>query len=713
MENNQINNSSKIISADNCLNEFDSLRKNSPKLNHKYTNFNETTLDKKTLALINHVKLPNQVDQFRNIKDLFNLKMSFNKNNNNDNQYEEEKFKINKSINYNYNNDNFRKDNIENNSNLDVKIFNNINAKVNYELNKRNILTPLKKRPLEIINKQVISIKEPSIICLSKSYNLAEGNQKEHHDKNQILKNNQQFILTKEIPSINISNIDYNDKTNFIENDLIKNSKKTNLLNDACGKSSKLIRINEANNNYKLEKIATNNKNNIKNNSKLLNIFYLSDVNNSGFHSSLNKSFNENKNFYYTPKNSIKLDEIISKNSDKLNLTKKNDETRLSNILLNHLDQSQMISLNIRDIKEKSDSKIKENSNTNIYDENENLNNSKLNSFLSDSKFFGENQKSNNLIRLNKNKLHLNSIGNSQLKVQRSFDFEKNKYKKKMNNYRNKLESINLNERNESKLNIFKDGSNLSCNKSFIFDKQLNEENNKSKNKLAKNNFENKKKKILEIHNKSSSNDVSNSVSLPFQDMSTTVLDKSRHEIKKSFYMIKKEPNSINDIKLIKEKIKEDKENDLYKDSFYQKKDNEFDNKNINNHNKTNSFLGDLNFEIDSNTKAMSFSTQKSFSIITHNNKNLLENSFDSSPNNNASLNVNNCSQLNNKLKKSNNSDCIKSKIKHLNSIEETHFNFVFISQASKKITKIEDLTYIEHENIFSTVVELQEIAID
>lgn len=114
---------------------------------------------------------------------------------------------------------------------------------------------------------------------------------------------------------------------------------------------------------------------------------YLPDLSNIGFQSNINKSSKEKKNFFLTPKNSLKLDDFNCKNNNEENIEKSFlmiKERRMSNILKHHLDQSEMNSLKIR---ERNNSKTTDNSNSNIEKGNEDLNYLNINSILSNTHF--------------------------------------------------------------------------------------------------------------------------------------------------------------------------------------------------------------------------------------------------------------------------------------------------------------------------------------
>lgn len=142
-------------------------------------------------------------------------------------------------------------------------------------------------------------------------------------------------------------------------------------------------------------------------------------------------------------------------------------------------------------------------------------------------------------------------------------------------------------------------------------------------------------------------------------------------------------------------------------------------NVNYNNSNYTNNTL--TNFL--TNTEIISISTQKSISINNNQGNNLLEYSFNSSADNKANhrhrekekdieinlhiVNEGKGYRTNTFLKKKENANDV------IKSIEETHFNFVMISQSSKNITKIEDINMNNLEYNFNTVIEINEVDID
>jgi len=635
---------------------------------------------------------------------------------------------------------------LENNkqaSNLEAKILDGINFKSTLEAElKRNKLTPLNRRSSNFESKQNCLDKEAALesICLSKSFKLTEDHEKTKIRENEMLMCNSRLFLpnTKENPNRFINfNLKKNKKQfkldKKVDNKLTEDHKKSNNNNLFQGVSDLQSRF------------AAGKRN------KNLNFFYFPDISDIGFPSTtINKSFNnENKNFMLnTSQNSIKFEE---NNSHLLNIKgatsqgESHDQSllfknnrRLSNILQHHLDQSQ--SINSLNPKERNNSIIIDQASNENYSETqtenvnvkEDVNNENINKVLSNTKLFA-NENSNNLIRLNRNKLHLNKLNNNQNYFHRSFDFEKNKYKKRYDSENSFIAATaanvnNDNYNNQNKKSKFENNNNNNNNDSNSKNQnlKLNKLNLDAISDLNNGDEPKKPNGFYEINvigafsKRIGNEDISNNGFTQIQDMSTTVFDKSEQVSKRDDAGFQtQEFKGLNNIEIVSP-------NETY-ENFNNKKDTEIYNTNFKITNKNNNLQEFLinsfdssgiksniittnnnennilvsQFNKDSSNEAHSLSIQKSISIVTQN-KNLLENSFESNTNsliisNNVATNI-----LHKKPCKIN-----------LNCIEETHFNFVFISQAAKKIMKIEDLSSNNQERFFSTVVEVDEIEFD
>lgn len=583
----------------------------------------------------------------------------------------------------------------------EIKIFNVISSKIISESNfKRKILTPLDRRPSAFVCKQQINLQKESkeSICLSKSYNLAEDNEKTNSNQENLilknLKNNRLFLNTKE-------------------------------------NSNNNIRINLKFNNFNKTQLNSGLDLNADKSKKNLNAYGFTDVSNIGFQSTINKSFNnENNNFFLTPKNSLKVDEksSISNNksptSNEVNAEKSfllKSGRRLSNILQNHFDQSQ--NMNSLITKERNDSKfLNETTYANSNNENENEKNNylEINKILSDTKLFAFNENPSNIIRFNRNKLHLNNSNTNQHCAQRSFDFEKNKYKQRLaaeNVPNSSAAATQADETNKTFLENLKHTKSLKLNKLNLYPIKISTTNNEDPEKTNA-----YKINVIEAFTKRKPiQETSNCGNNQIQDMSTTVFEKSE-QVSKLWHceFQTHESKLLNETEIVSENnenknlISNDfnneqaalKVNDFISSSFKRNFSCDVNNNNLNYINNSNT---NIQLNKNGNKEGLSLSVLKSISAVTQN-KNLLENSFESNSNNNTVITTNNVSQIINNNNNMNNISLKNPYNKDLNSIEETHFNFVLISQASKKIMKVEDVNYNNQENYFNTVIEVNGI---
>ncbi len=331
---------------------------------------------------------------------------------------------------------------------------------------------------------------------------------------------------------------------------------------------------------------------------------------------------------------------------------------------------------------------------------------------------FNSNINSNNNLNSKENeKCDVGEIHGQNIKLNKNFLISKID-KKHLKIYTN----INLNDELNEKDKIIKFSNLRNLNI-----KDNIQSNNYAINIISTSNRENSKK--------NESNNIFGQIS---HDMSTGIFEKSENEIKKTFEFKTKDLKEDCETNYNSEVNNCFKDNNFFMfqhdletnkfDNFFNEKNNYAFENNVRNQKNTNrnilknrkrdSFkLDSFNINIlnknltndNRNLERGSFSTQKSISLITQN-KNLLECSFESNSNI-SNININNISHINQIVNK----NFIREKqsiINELKNIEQIHFNFVLISQASKKIMKIEETINDTQENIMNTVDEINEIDI-
>lgn len=452
------------------------------------------------------------------------------------------------------------------------------------------------------------------------------------------------------------------------------------------------------------------------------------------------ESFNLNQRNIYTNKNQSFIPESFKYSNNQEN-NKINDKLsynrNLSYLKFKKLDtssQNPMIEMNENISQLLSNSNIEGESSNYINNMNENNNN---NSFLSNTKIYEKNDDTNNSIFHSRNKIGLKL--KNDLPICRSFDFEKNKYKKrdiiespiknnkdisngnisyldntdkknKNNTINTKLKLINskisknisnnYNNLDTSKFNIMSNNSEL-----INFDK---EENKKFK---CSNEGDKYKINIIGDPNINNQNEDYHYFDSRFQDLSTTVFDKTDQEIKKNLENLKTKDSNC-DFNSKEVFILRNPSMDFKSNIIDLKMENKFLNlEHIGNYKKNVNLKSNdstLNQEIKNKSyDGLSPSGLKSISMVSQY-KNLLENSFESS--NNLSNNFN----LTNNIDDHSNKVITKNPIlDNIKCIEDTHFNFVIITQASKKLTNNENLYIDKPINLLYTVVNFDEIEID
>ena len=585
----------------------------------------------------------------------------------------------------------------------------------------RNILAPIKRKsinlPIHIGNSGIFSKIDYKIKSPKNDYKSSDfvDNTTNFLNKSSIFisskKNNLRYEINKSFDLENNTNqenlIDNNvtlEKTNdlILENIFRKNVKiqeKEKLKTMKNLENSKDIsnnNLNKEKNHNKLDKQIFKNKHITDrgclihyNSEKNLKIETISK--NQIYTKVNNNNIIQNKNVFLTPKNKKSQNFFYKKQENSLNKNfnySKYTEYDINNIIFPIVNSNINKSSNY-------EVKIDDFNSTQVIEKVDNIPNIKISidqkKLNEDNLFYKKKNKGYENIENFKSKI--NSILNTKKinfcssPIDRSKNFEKNKYKKInsnkiINNF--SLEETeknliyepsnlthkyntnnNLEEEKNKNLKNSKIISKIKLNLDAIKDYQINSSFRKSAKTLnlptSKNNENNNNKNLddnkykINVIQVSSKRNADNLNDFPHQnhDMSTAALDKSDIELKKS----------------IEEKNKD------YLKSF---------------NNLSNNIVG--NNLID----PISITSNKSISIKNHS-KNLLENSFDS--------NVNNSPNNITIIRKQN--------VLEIKNIEETHFTFVYISQSSKKLTKFEDNINFKDDNFYSTVIDVNEVDID